>query len=65
MFIGAILVCATMQNAASCEVKLNTSTLYNTQQECVDDMMQVTKYVVESLKLKARPYCFPIGATSV
>jgi len=50
-----------MSDVKTCDVKMNTQNLYDTKQECVQEMRGVAKYVLDMLELNARPYCFPIG----
>ena len=56
MFIGALLVCASMTDVKTCDVKMNTENLYETRRECVQEMQGVAKYVFDMLELNARPY---------
>jgi len=65
MFIGALLVCASMTDVKTCDVKMNTKNLYETRRECVQEMQGVAKYVFDMLELNARPYCFPIGQNHI
>ena len=64
MFIGALLVCASLHDATSCEVRLQATTLYNTKQECVADMQGAAQYAVVMLNKNAKPYCFPLGGAN-
>ena len=65
MFIGALLVCASMTDVETCDVKMNTKNLYETKQECVQEMQGIAKYVFNMLELNAKPYCFPLGQNHI
>lgn len=59
MYIGALLVCASLADVSSCNVKLNTHNFFETKQECVEEMRGAAQYAATVLLLVAKPYCFP------
>ena len=58
MFLGALLLCASVTDVSSCDVKMDARTLYDTKEECVSEM--VAKYAANLLQVVTKPYCFQI-----
>ncbi len=59
MFIGALLVCASLYDVSTCDVRLNTTKTFESKQLCVEEMKGAAEYAAKSLLLVAKPYCFP------
>lgn len=60
MFLGALLLCASVTDVSSCDVKMDARTLYDTKEECVSEMFKVAKYAANLLRVVTKPYCFQI-----
>ena len=64
MFVGALLLCASVTDVSSCDVKMNGKDFYNTKEECALEMLEVAKYTANLLQVVAKPYCFKIEVYS-
>ena len=63
MWFVLLLVRASMTDASSCEVKVNTTTKYISKEACTAEMTGMAKYAASCLGLTTRPYCFPLDKT--
>lgn len=64
MFVGALLLCASVTDVSSCDVKMNSKHFYNTKEECTLEMFKVAKYAANLLQVVTKPYCFKIEVYS-
>jgi hypothetical protein len=60
MFVGVLLLCASVTDVSSCDVKMNGKTFYDTKEECRLEMFEVAKYAANLLQKVTKPYCFKI-----
>ena len=61
VFIAVLLVCASLTDATTCDVKVNNVTFYESQPKCMEEARGLARYVANVLALQARPYCFPLA----
>ena len=59
MFIGAILVCASMYNVSTCDVRMSTHKAFESKEECIIEMKAAAQFAAKNLGLVSRPFCFP------
>ena len=64
MFLGALLLCASVTDISSCDVKMNMKDFYGTKEECALEMFEVAKYAANLLQVVTKPYCFKIEVYS-
>tara|TARA_R110002072_G_scaffold2367_5_gene19719 strand:+ start:4984 stop:5181 length:198 start_codon:yes stop_codon:yes gene_type:complete len=64
MFVGALLLCASVTDVSSCDVKMNMKDFYDTKEECALEMFEVAKYTANALRVATKPFCFKIEVYS-
>ena len=60
VFIAVLLVCASLADVTTCDVKVNTLTFYETKPKCMEEARGLARYVADVLALQAKPYCFQL-----
>ena len=63
MFLGALLSCVVMYDVRSCDIKINPQKLYNSKQECQDEMRAAAQNAAQELNFISRPFCFSMKKT--
>lgn len=60
MFVGVLLLCASVTDVSTCDVQMNPNTVYLTRKECSAEMLGIAKYAANRLQMVTKPYCFPV-----
>jgi len=60
MFIGALVICTSLVDVTSCDLKVNGKQSYDTQEECMQEVTKVAQHTAYVLGLPSRPYCFKL-----
>lgn len=60
MFIGALLICSSLADVTTCDLKVNGKEAYSSQEECMKEVMTVAQYTAYVLGIPTRPYCFQL-----
>ena len=65
MFVGVLLLCASVTDVSTCDVQMNPTTTYLSKEQCSADMRGIAKYAANRLQMVTKPYCFKIKGQNI